>query len=317
MPAVEVRDLVVRYGDLVAVDGLSLTAEAGRVTALLGPNGAGKTSTVEVLEGYRRATSGTVRVAGLDPRQDHAALTWAMGVMLQSGGVYPGIRAAEAVRLFCAYYGNRQDPTELLGRVGLAARARSTWKELSGGEQQRLSLALALAGTPTVAFLDEPTAGVDVEGRLLVREVIRELAGAGCCVLLATHDLEEADKVADTVVIIDHGRLVASGTPDELRREGADAIRFGARPGLDVGALAARVGGEVTEVRPGEYVAAVAPGPAAVAALTAWLAEHDESLGDLRAGRQSLEDVFLRLTGERSAAEVEHMPARRSRRRRS
>jgi ABC-2 type transport system ATP-binding protein len=317
MPAVEVRDLVVRYGDVVAVDGLSLTAEAGGVTALLGPNGAGKTSTVEVLEGYRRPTSGTARVVGLDPQTDHTALTWKMGVMLQSGGVYPGVRAHEAVRLFCAIYGDRQDPDELLGRVGLANRARSTWKELSGGEQQRLSLALALAGTPSVAFLDEPTAGVDVEGRLLVREVIRELAASGCCVLLATHDLEEAEKVADTVVIIDHGRLVASGTPDELRRQGADEIRFGARPGLDVAALAARLGGPVTEVHPGEYVAAVPPGPAAVAALTAWLAERDEALGDLRAGRQSLEDVFLRLTGERSAAEAEHTPARRRRRGRS
>jgi ABC-2 type transport system ATP-binding protein len=268
-----------------------------------------------VLEGYRRPAGGSVRVLGLDPQRDHAALTRVMGVMLQRGGVYPGIRAMGAVHLFCAHYGDVQRPEELLDRVGLAARARSTWKQLSGGEQQRLSLALALAGRPQVAFLDEPTAGVDVEGRLLVREVIRDLAASGGCILLATHDLEEADKVADDVVIVDHGRLVAEGTPAELRRRGAEEIRFGARPGLDVTALAARLGGSVREARPGEYVAEVVPGPAAVASLTAWLAEHDEPLADLRAGRQSLEDVFLRLTSERSAAEPDAATARRGRRR--
>jgi ABC-2 type transport system ATP-binding protein len=236
-----------------------------------------------------------------------------MGVMLQSGGVYPGIKVREAARLFCAYYGMVEQPDELLERVGLTARSGATWRQLSGGEQQRLSLALALAGHPDVAFLDEPTAGVDVEGRLLVRDVIRNLAASGCCVLLATHDLDEAEKVADWVVIVDHGRLVGAGTPAALRRQGAQEIRFGARPGLDTPALGARLGATVTEVRPGEYVAAVAPGPAAVAALTGWLAEHDVELADLRAGRQSLEDVFLRLTGERSVAE-EPAAGRRSRR---
>jgi ABC-2 type transport system ATP-binding protein len=158
-----------------------------------------------------------------------------------------------------------------------------------------------------------------VEGRLLVRQVIADLAASGCCVLLATHDLEEAERVADWVVIVDRGRLVAAGSPAELRRQGGDEIRFGARPGLDTSALADHLGGAVTEVRPGEYVVAVAPGPAAVAALAAWLAERDVELADLRAGRQTLEDVFLRLTGERSAAEAEQAfgAGRRARRGRS
>lgn len=299
MPALEVSGLVVRYGSIVAVDDVSFTAEAGSVLALLGPNGAGKTSTVETLEGYRRPTAGSVRVLGLDPVADHAALVPRTGVMLQAGGVYPGMSSREALALFASYYEDPVPVDELLARVGLADVARTAWRRLSGGEQQRLSLALALVGRPSVAFLDEPTAGIDPQGRLVIRDVIRSLRDEGVCVLLTTHELEEAERLADRVVIIDHGRVVADGTPDELRSMAggaADEVRFGAPPGLDVAGLGARLGAPVVEARPGEYVAALAPTPAAVAALTTWLAEHDLPLADLRAGRQSLEDVFLRLT---------------------
>ena len=175
--------------------------------------------------------------------------------------------------------------------------ATTPWRRLSGGEQQRLSLALALVGRPWVAFLDEPTAGVDPQGRLAIRSVIRDLRASGVCVLLTTHEMEEAEKLADRIVIIDHGQVVAAGSPAELMTEdAAQEIRFGAPPGLDVMSLAARVGGPVTEVDPGEYLVAAEAKPATVAALTAWLAERDLPLGDLRAGRQRLEDVFLRLT---------------------
>jgi ABC-2 type transport system ATP-binding protein len=218
--------------------------------------------------------------------------------MLQEGGLYPGIRTAEVVRLFAAYHDDPADPDELLARVGLAAHAKATARRLSGGQQQRLSLALALVGRPEVAFLDEPTAGLDVDGRLLVREVVREQRDSGVCVLLATHDLAEAEKVADRVVIVDHGQVVADGTPAELMAGAGEEIRFAAAPGLDTAELGAAIGGAVAEVTPGEYVAAVAPSPKAVAALTAWLAERDLPLADLRAGRQHLEDVFLRLTRE-------------------
>jgi ABC-2 type transport system ATP-binding protein len=296
--SIDVSGLVVRYpAGVVAVDGLSFSAEAGEVLALLGPNGAGKTTTVESLEGYKSPTSGTVRVLGLDPVADHARLTPRIGVMLQKGGVYPGIRPVEALRLFAAFYDSPEDPAVLLERLGLAAVARTPWRRLSGGEQQRVSLALALVGRPDVVFLDEPTAGVDVSGRQVIREVIAELRARGCCVLLATHELDEAERVADRVVIVDHGRLLAEGTPAALMSSTArTTIEFGAPAGLDVAALSAAVGAPVVETRPGEYSVATEPAPATVAALTAWLAQHDLPLGDLRAGRQSLEDVFLRLT---------------------
>jgi ABC-2 type transport system ATP-binding protein len=314
--AVEVEGLVVRYGDLTAVRGTTWRAEAGAVTALLGPNGAGKTSTVEVLEGYRRPTGGTVRVLGLDPAAQHRALVARMGVMLQRGGVYPTMRAGEAVDLYGAYYGRPRRSRELLALVGLTERSRSPWRQLSGGEQQRLALALALAGEPDVAFLDEPTASVDVAGRQVVREVIRSLAGRGCCVVLTTHELDEAERVADRVVIVDRGQVVADGTPDELRRSGPAEVRFGAAAGLDTAALAPVLGAAVTEVAPGEYVVAAEGTPALVAALTSWLAARDVPLADLRAGRQRLEDVFLRLTSERSSAAPADEPAGRRRGRR-
>ncbi len=299
MSAVDVSGLVVRYpGDVTAVDGLSFSAEPGEVLALLGPNGAGKTTTVETLEGYKSPTAGSVRVLDLDPVRDHARLTPRIGVMLQKGGVYPGIRPVEAMALFASFYASPEDPTALLDRLGLTGVARTPWRRLSGGEQQRVSLALALVGRPEVAFLDEPTAGVDVAGRQVIREVIGELRARGTCVLLATHELDEAERVADRVVIVDHGRLLAEGTPAELMSATErTSIDFGAPPGLDVASLSTALGAPVTEVRPGRYSVAASPSPATVAALTRWLAEHDLALGDLRAGRQSLEDVFLRLTG--------------------
>jgi ABC-2 type transport system ATP-binding protein len=297
MAAIDVSGLVVRYAaGVVAVDGLSFSADAGEVLALLGPNGAGKTTTVETLEGYKSPTAGTVRVLGLDPIADHARLTPRIGVMLQKGGVYPGIRPVEALQLFSSFYESPEDPATLLDRLGLAGVARTPWRRLSGGEQQRLSLALALVGKPDVAFLDEPTAGVDVAGRQVIREVIAELRARGCCVLLATHELDEAERVADRVVIVDHGRLLAEGTPADLMSGPRDSIQFRAPAGLDTAGLSAALGAAVTEPRPGEYSVATEPAPVTGAKLTAWLAEHDLPLGDLRAGRQSLEDVFLRLT---------------------
>ena len=300
MGSIDVSGLVVRYSaGVVAVDGLSFSAGAGEVLALLGPNGAGKTTTVETLEGYKSPTSGTVRVLDLDPVADHVKLTPRIGVMLQKGGVYPGIRPVEALRLFASFYESPEDPAGLLDRLGLATVARTPWRRLSGGEQQRLSLALALVGRPEVAFLDEPTAGVDVAGRQVIREVIGELRDRGTCVLLATHELDEAERVADRVVIVDHGRVLAEGTPAGLMSAAErTSIEFGAPSGFDVAALSDALGATVVETRPGQYSVAASPSPSTVAALTAGLAEHDLALGDLRAGRQSLEDVFLRLTSE-------------------
>ncbi|HZQ59041.1 MAG TPA: ABC transporter ATP-binding protein [Acidimicrobiales bacterium] len=299
MPAaVTVEDLVVRYGEVTAVGGVSFDAHAAQVTAVLGPNGAGKTTTIETIEGYRRPTSGRARVLGLDPVRDRGPVRARIGVMLQSGGVYPTMGPAEALRLFAAYYPSPLDPVALLERVGLGPVATTPWRRLSGGEQRRLSLALALVGRPSVAFLDEPTAGVDAAGRIVIREVIRELRDDGVAVLLATHELDEASRLADQVVIVDHGRVAAAGTPAELMGSGgASDLRFGAQPGIDTVALAAAVGAPVIEAQPGEYVVQGDGSPERVAALTAWLAAHGLPLADLRAGRQTLEDVFLRLTG--------------------
>ena len=297
--AIEVTDLVVRYGPVTPVDGLTFGSAPGEVLALLGPNGAGKTTTVETLEGYRRPSAGRVRVLGLDPVADRVELAPRIGVMLQRGGVYPAMSAREALRLFAAYYDDPEDPDALVERVGLQDVDRTPWRRLSGGEQQRLSLALALVGRPQAAFLDEPTAGVDPAGRLAIRHAIRELRDRGVAVLLTTHEMEEAERLADRVVIIDRGAVVATGSPAELMTAGAGReIRFGAPPGLEVADLGASLGAVVTEDQPGEYRVDTEATPAAVAALTAWLAARDLPLADLRAGRQRLEDVFLRLTAQ-------------------
>ena len=286
---------MVRYGDLIAVAGVSFSAAAGQVTAVLGPNGAGKTSTIEVCEGYRTATSGRVSVLGLDPNRQQAVLSERMGVMLQEGGVSPTARAGDVVRQYCDLYGKGVVPADLLATVGLTDRASSGYRRLSGGEKQRLSLALALAARPDVAFLDEPTSGVDVGGRHAIRAVIRGLAANGCAVVLATHELDEAEKLADRVVIFDHGLIVADGTLDALRR-GHDEIHFRSSAALDIVALGAALGRQVRLLGEGEFV--VDGDATLVAPLTAWLATHDEPIADLRAGQQRLEDVFLRLTGK-------------------
>lgn len=293
--AVVVEDLVVRYGDIVAVDHVSFTASAGHVTAVLGPNGAGKTSTIEVCEGFRRASAGQARVLGLDPHRQQAALSSRMGVMLQDGGIAPTSRVRDIVGLYCDLYGKGVSPDALIESVGLAERATAMSRRLSGGERQRLSLALALAAQPDVAFLDEPTSGVDIGGRQLIRGIVRDLAGRGCAVILATHELDETEKVADRVVILDHGRVVADGSLDDLRR-GYDEIRFRSTSTLDTTALTAALGGaSVCRVGADEYV--VVATAAAVAPLSAWLDANGHPLADLRAGQQRLEDVFLRLTG--------------------
>jgi len=301
--AVEVEDLRVAYGDRVAVDGVSFEAEAGEVLAILGPNGAGKTSTIETLEGYRRPGSGRVRVLGLDPIADHAKLIARLGVMLQKPGVYPMMTPERILRLFGAYYDERRDAGELISLLGLGDVARTPFKRLSGGEQQRVALGLAIIGRPEVAFLDEPTSGVDPVGRLAVRAVVSALRDEGVCVVLTSHELDEVERLANRVVIIDHGHVVAAGAPGEIG-SGAEEIRFSAAAGLDTASLAEAMGAEVSEGPDGDYRVATAPAPAAVAALTAWLAERDLSLGSLQAGRERLEDVFLRLVSEAGSGDA-------------
>ena len=311
MPAVQVTGLTVRYGPAgtpPAVDDLHLSAEAGEVLVVLGPNGAGKTSTVETLEGYRRPVAGDVRVLGLQPIADHAALTGRIGVMLQRGGVYPMLGPRRVLDLFAAYYPDPLPTDGLLDLVSLGAVAATPWRHLSGGEQQRLSLALALIGRPEVAFLDEPTAGVDPEGRIAVRAVVAGLKDEGVCVVLTTHELGEAEKMADRIVILSSGRIVREGTPAALTGAlggAAAVITFGAPSGLDTAALAAAVGPgtAVSEPSPGRYrvEGAAAAGPGGTAAVATWLAGRGAALTDLTVGR-TLEDVYFEAVGAAAAA---------------
>jgi ABC-2 type transport system ATP-binding protein len=299
-PAVEVTDLVVTFGQVRAVDGLSLRAEPGQVTALLGPNGAGKTTTVETCEGYRRPNGGTVRVLGLDPVGDQRALKSRIGVMLQSGGFYPGARAGEMVRHFAALARRPLDPEQLMARLGLGPVRSTPCRRLSGGERQRLALALALVGRPEVVFLDEPTAGLDVQARRATWELIGDLRRAGVSVLLTTHAMDEAERLADQVVIVDAGRVVAAGTPDELTRSGADGqLRFSAPPGLDLDQLLAALppGTTAIEQPRGSYVIRGVVDPALLASVTAWCASKRVLAEDVRVEQRTLEDVFLDLTG--------------------
>jgi ABC-2 type transport system ATP-binding protein len=310
-PVVQCEDLVVRYGRRIAVDHVSFTARRGEVLCILGPNGAGKTSTVECLEGYRRPATGSVRVLGLDPAADHRALVPHIGVMLQRGGVYPMLGPARALRLFASYYAEPEDPEGLLDLVGLRSVAKTPWRHLSGGEQARLSLALALVGRPDVLLLDEPTAGVDPEGRLAVRQVIGSLRERGACILLTTHELAEAERVADRVLVLAGGVVVAEGSPTSLAGEDAitRAVTFAAPAGFDLDGLRHSIGtgAAVTEYAPGRYrveigVHAAAPlgggttpslAPTAVAAgIATWLAEHGVAFSELRVGR-TLEESYL------------------------
>jgi ABC-2 type transport system ATP-binding protein len=300
-PAVQVAGLVKRYGERRAVDGLSLTVARGEIVALLGPNGAGKTTTIEICEGFRRPDAGEVRVLGLDPLRDGAALKPRVGVMLQDGvGAYTGARAGELVRLFASYARQPQDPAALLDRVGLADVAATPVRRLSGGQKQRLSLALALVGRPELVFLDEPTAGMDPQARRGTWELVAQLRADGVSVVLTTHFLDEAEHLADTVFVIDSGRLVASGSPAELARSGAEGqIRFRAVSGLRLSSLveAMPLGTHALEESPGRYLVVGEVSPQLLASLTAWCAAQGVLAEQLSVERRSLEDVFLELTG--------------------
>ena len=293
--SVVVENLTVKYGDLVAVNDVSFEAPTGAVTVILGPNGAGKTSTIEVCEGFRTAISGTARVLGLDPVADHRALTERMGVMLQGGGVYPSARVRDVVAHFCALYNKGIKPSELIERVGLSARATGTWRRLSGGEQQRLSLALALAADPEVIFLDEPTSGVDIDGRDIIGDIIRSLSARGTTVVLASHDMAEAEKVATHAVLFTAGKVIASGEISALvttRRR----LRFTSAVGLVTADLAVAVNSPVMMISDGVYEIASEPTPQLMTRVTQWLTDNSQPLLGIDMGTENLEETYRRLT---------------------
>ncbi len=295
-----ISGMVKRYGELTAVDGLTLTAGRGEVTAILGPNGAGKTTTIEICEGYRRADGGTVRVLGLDPATDGRELRPRVGVMLQSGGIPPAVPAVEYLRLLSRFHSRPNDPGWLLDVVGLTSAGRTPYKRLSGGQQQRLSLAAAVIGRPELVFLDEPTAGMDPQARHATWDLVSALRGDGVTVILTTHFMEEAERLSDHVVIIDRGGAVASGSPAELTGS-AGQLRFRAQPGLDTESLLAALpaGSAAKESPTGHYLIEVqaAVDPGLLAAVTAWCAERSVLPSSLQIESRTLEDVFLELTG--------------------
>lgn len=299
-PVVQVRSLVKRYGDKTAVDGLDLAAGAG-VTAVLGPNGAGKTTTIETCEGYRKPDSGSVSVLGLDPVREAAALRPRIGVMLQSGGVYSGARADEMLRHVAKLHAHPLDVDALIERLGLGSCGRTPYRRLSGGQQQRLALAMAVVGRPELVFLDEPTAGLDPQARRATWELIRDLRTDGVSVILTTHYMDEAEQLADGVAIIDAGRVIAEGTPEELCRGGAEnTLRFTGRPALDVGSLLKALPADSTaaELTPGVYRVTGKIDPQLLATVTSWCAQHGVMPDRISVERHTLEDVFLELTGK-------------------
>jgi ABC-2 type transport system ATP-binding protein len=286
------------YGTRRAVDGVSFRVARGETFALLGPNGAGKTTTLEILEGYRAPDGGAVRVLGLDPQRQGAALRPRIGVMLQETGLYRSITPREALHLFASYYAAPADPDGLLALVGLEDAAKTRYRRLSGGQRQRLALALALVGRPELLFLDEPSAGMDPQARAATWDLIRQLKATGATVLLTTHYLEEAARLADRVAIVDHGQLIALGTPAELTRGDATQVRLRATPGLDVAALATLPSVlDARETQPGVYALQTQKAEDLLVEVVAWLRERDVLPSEIRVGEESLEDVFLRLTG--------------------
>ena len=297
--AIVVDNLTKSYGSHRVIDQLHFRVHKGEVFALLGPNGAGKTTTVETLEGYRVPDAGSVRVLGLDPMRGSKALKPQIGVMLQQDGLYPGLTAREILHLFARYYEQPRNVDELLERVGLSAAAKTRCRRLSGGQKRRLALAVALVGRPSLVFLDEPTSGMDPQARLATWEIIRDLKRNGATVLLTTHLMDEAERLADRVAIIDHGRLVALDTPGGLTgAENANVVRFVAQAGLDCTKLALLPSaGKAEEVRPGSYVIETEAAPSLLVELTAWLRDEGITLSELRVGHGSLEDLFLQLTG--------------------
>jgi ABC-2 type transport system ATP-binding protein len=313
-PAIAVEGLVKRYGARTVVDGVSLEVRAGELVALLGPNGAGKTTTVETIEGYRRPDGGRVRVLGVDPVAGGPAVRARVGLMLQDGGFDPRSRPLETIREFAAYHAEPRDADEVVDLVGLRAVAGTPYRRLSGGERQRLSLAVALVGRPDVLVLDEPTGGLDAQARVAVRGIVNDARAGGAAILLTSHDLTDVERLADRIVVISEGRVVAAGTSLEIMARAGSAVRFRCAQPLNANELEAierRVRGVAalagvavqSDGESGRYRLDVeAPlVPAAVAAIAAGAADVDVALAEVRTGGGTLEDAYLALVGRGGA----------------
>ena len=297
----QVENLVKRYGDVEAVRGVSFNVEEGEVFGLFGPNGAGKTTTVEILEGLRNLDSGRVSVCGLDPQRDSSALKHEIGAALQSTSLPDKLRVIEALRLFASFYKRGRKPDELLKRFGLEEKRNAFYSQLSGGQKQRLALAMALVNDPKVLFFDEPTAGLDPQVRREIYDIIEELRREKKTILMTTHYIEEAERLCDRVAIIDHGNVIALGSPKELKQRSADKTRLEvrlARPESD-SALRNLDGVADCHVVDGGYVLHTQRPPQTIVSLVKHLEAEGNELASLEISSPSLEDVFIELTGRR------------------
>jgi ABC-2 type transport system ATP-binding protein len=301
--AVVVEDLRMEYAGKRAVDGLSLSVAQGTVTAVLGPNGAGKTTTLETCEGYRRPQSGRVRVLGLDPQAQRRDLLPRIGVMLQNGGAWSGVRAVEMLEHLAALHAHPLPVPMLVDRLGLGSCGRTPYRRLSGGQQQRLALAMAVVGRPELVFVDEPTAGMDPQARRTTWELLDELRRDGVTIVLTTHYMDEAERLADQVHVIDQGRLIASGSPFELTRSaGSTTIRLVVTepfPPAAPDSLQATLGeGTVVQTVNAQSLLIAGPAdPSTLAKVSAWCEQQGVLPESLTLGQRTLEDVFLQITG--------------------
>jgi len=298
---IEVRDFRKVYGDVVAVDGISFEVRRGEIFGLLGPNGAGKTSTLETIEGLRASDGGVLHVMGVDPSRESRKLRKLIGVQLQTSGLPDSMRVNEAMKFFCAYHGvaPRYD---LLKRLGLSEKMSAQYHTLSAGQQRRLALAVALAHDPPIVLLDEPTAGLDVPSRLQLHDLMHELRAAGTTIILATHDMAEAEKMADRVAILLRGKIAATGTPRELTATGASLTKISVRtegPSLPDSSITFPGVSQQTFKDDYAIYYSTNPGPT-VSAIIAHVEAQGATLIDLRVERPSLEERFLEITGKES-----------------
>jgi ABC-2 type transport system ATP-binding protein len=304
-PAIRVDGLVKRYDGHAVVDGVSFDVGHGELVAVLGPNGAGKTTTIEIIEGYRRPDAGSVRVLGTDPAAGGRDLRARVGLMLQEGGIDPRARPRETIAQYARFHADPLDPDEVLDLVGLRHVARRAYRRLSGGERQRLGLALALVGRPEVLVLDEPTAGMDPEARVATRAIVMEQRAAGAAILLTSHDLTEVERVADRIVVLDRGRVVADDRPGGIGGPATASLSFRLDAPLDADALhrlSASVASTHAEARieagPGSAtyrVIGVAPDPALVAVIASTCVELGRLIVASGTSGGSLEDRYLAL----------------------
>ncbi|HEY1469756.1 MAG TPA: ABC transporter ATP-binding protein [Candidatus Acidoferrum sp.] len=300
-PILQVENLVKRYGDVEAVRGVSFSVEEGEVFGLLGPNGAGKTSTIEVLEGLRVADGGRVSVCGFDPLRNPTELKHEIGAALQSTSLPDKLKVTEALRLFSSFYNRGRKAEELLKRFGLEEKRNAFYSQLSGGQKQRLALALALVNDPKVLFLDEPTAGLDPQVRREIYDIIEELKREKKTIVLTTHYIEEAERLCDRVAIVDHGKVIAEGTPRELKQASANTSRVEvrlAKPASN-GTLKSLDGVVDARELGGAYVLHCQRTAPAIVALVKHLETDGNELVSLEIATPSLEDVFIELTGRR------------------